>query len=191
MSSIAVFSWRPLHFGNTSRKRIRRICGIRGWRWRGAYVYGFGSAENFRDEAQRLGGSIARPASRLRRLETWLSTHPPLWVRTSERYYDRWVSTIRLFLGDVFGPLPAFCVSVKEVVQWIRINKWELAKLLVVILAQLSLALLMREYHNYVFSQKAWPGIWLGSFGIFSGVVWFVATILVILIKTMLSTLTA
>ena len=70
---------------------------------RDADIYGFGSVENAREAAQRLGRDITRPASRLRRLRGWLSDHPPRWVRASERYYDRRVSTIRLFLEDVFG----------------------------------------------------------------------------------------
>ena len=122
---------------------------------------------------------MERPASRLRRVGATIRSPPDLGKGQRE-VLRREVSTIRLFLEDVFGPLPAFCVSVKELVQWIRINKWELAKLLVVILTQLGLAVLMGEYRNYVFSQNAWPEIWLVSLGIFSGVVGFVATILVI-----------
>ena len=67
---------------------------------RDADIYGFKNAESYRKAYKTV--LKKRPKSRLIRLLRWISTHPPPWVRASERYYDRRVSTIRLFLEDVF-----------------------------------------------------------------------------------------
>lgn len=70
---------------------------------RDADIYGFGSAENFKKVAQKMGIDTNKPASRLKRLRGWLSTHPPPWVRVSEEYYDGRKSLLRLFLKDVYS----------------------------------------------------------------------------------------
>ena len=65
---------------------------------RDADLYGRRNAEEF-IKTHKVG---ERPKSRLRRLLRWLfSTHPPPWVRASERYYDKGVSLWRLFAEDL------------------------------------------------------------------------------------------
>ncbi len=68
---------------------------------RDADIHGFENAENYKRTYKAV--LKKRPKSRLMRFLRWISTHPPWWVRASERYYDRRVSTLRLFLEDVFS----------------------------------------------------------------------------------------
>lgn len=72
------------------------------WAWkaaeRDADLYGFRNAQAFKKNVRE----VHRPKSRLRRLLRWLfSTHPPPWVRASERYYDKRESLWRLFAEDL------------------------------------------------------------------------------------------